>query len=181
MQRFVKWLVRGCFFAVLLCVVGCAGLYVTGYALDPEVSVSVQADSPASLEQVHGMVSTAAGVKHWWDGVAADMGMEGGMDVVHAGGPAEGPGCVVTFATAGMVTETWTLREVEPHRVVWQVDFGTFTVMRTLDLSPSGSGTTVRWTEHGTIDDPLTRWMGVLMPPSQLEAQFTAAIRGMRG
>jgi hypothetical protein len=97
-----------------------------------------------------------------------------------ASGPDEGEGLVVVFEAGGKVLETWTVRHASADRVEYDVDFaGMLTVHRTLTMSEIDGAVHVTWREAGRIDNPLARWMKVLMPEEEVMKNCDIALEAL--
>jgi uncharacterized protein YndB with AHSA1/START domain len=149
-----------------------------GFAIDPDVSLETTREIAAGPASVVRHLSSAEGLAAWWK-VAQDETPPGAprMTVQKQAGPDQGEGLVVTFEAGGSVMETWTVRHVSPERVEYEVDFaGMLTVHRTLTLAGAGERLRVTWRETGRIDNPVSRWMKVMMPAEEIVKNFDAAL-----
>jgi hypothetical protein len=90
-------------------------------------------------------------------------------------------GLVVVFEMDGSPIERWTIEASDPtSQIVYRVEFiGTFTVQRTLTLTPEGNGTLIRWRENARLDSPLMRWGKVLSSPDAVIANFDNALAAL--
>ena len=83
----------------------------------------------------------------------------------------------INFGMNGTVTEEWAVLSSEaPTEIVYEVDFQIFVTERTLILEPKEGGTLVRWHEIGRIDNPMLRYMLLLMPAEDVIDNFDKAL-----
>lgn len=153
------------------------GLALGGLALSPDVQIRVDKRLAASPQKLFPLLHTPAGLSRWW--AVAMQGMPGSpMTVRKQSGPDQGPGMTIVFEQDGSVLETWLVTAAQPDASIgYDVDFaGMFTVKRVVTLKPDGTGTQVEWVDSGRFDNPLLRWMTVLMPPSSIEKNFRDAL-----
>lgn len=152
-----------------------------GLLIEPDFNLSTEAELEANPETVFLLISSPAGVQNWWKDFHKEL-PEGHssppMDTPILDGPREGPGSRLAFEANGKRWEEWKLTEVTPPgRVVWEVDFQFMVTNRTLEVSDNGQGgTQMRWTDTGSIRNPLSRWITVLMPPTDVLANFQHAM-----
>ena len=161
------------------------GLFVAlilgGYLISPAIELETHARLDAPPEAIHPHLDELEGLRAWW-GRAAEEFPEGmpAMTIEHRGGPTQGEGMQIAFVADGKTAETWVVVESDPpSKVVYDVDFQAFVVRRTLTLTPEADGATlVTWSETGTIDRPLMRYM-TLMPQQVILDNFNAALRAL--
>ena len=165
---------------VLLAVAGlfvlCLGLLFGGGAtLDDSRRLTTSAVLGAESVDLHRHLTTHQGLVDWW-AVAMEAHPDAPpMDVVHVSGPTEGAGLVVGFDAGDVRLETWELLSVSDDEVVWAVDFGLFSTVRTLRIQEVEGGTEVVWDETATFENPASRWF-TLMPPEDTVSNFDQAL-----
>jgi len=171
-----------CFGALLLFVVG---IYVGGTMIDGRIDMGTEASIEAPQTQVYEYVATGEGVVQWWTAAGAEFADSGypplDISVIEPGG-ADGVGLHVRFSSDGTVMEDWTVISASPpESVVWRVDFaGMMEVERTLSVRTDGDGCIVGWHEVGTIDNPMFRYMTLMMPPEDIVKNFDGALTALK-
>ena len=173
-----RWLKRIGIAALVLA--GCAVAFVlSGYLLPRGMALGVEERISAPPERVYPLLVTSEGIARWWTAVEPPEGYPK-LEVRHTGGPTEGPGTQVAFGSGGMEFEWWTLTASRPPAAVeYDVDFGIFTVHRTITLTPDAGGTAVSWQETAELGNPLLRWMAWLSGSEGVKENFRTAIRAL--
>ena len=153
-----------------------------GLLIEPNFDISTETELKASPEAAFRLVSSPAGVQAWWKDFHEEL-PEGQssppMEMPILEGPTEGPGSRIAFEADGHRWEEWKLLELSPPgKVVWEVDFQIMVTNRTLELVDNGQGgTKMSWSDRGKIQNPIFRWMTVLMPPDDVVANFQHAMK----
>ena len=155
-----------------------------GALMDGHIDLGIEKQLKSSPSWLYPFLDNAPGIDAWWS-----VGQEGQPDQVprmsvrRKSGPESGAGLQVEFVVAdgGGVMETWTIKSVKPpSEIVYEVDFaGAMKVERTLTLTPDGDGTKVTWRETGNIERPAMRWMKMVMPPEEIQANFDRALAAL--
>lgn len=162
MRKWLRWGGIGCGGALA----AVAALILAGFLLPGEIALSTEREIDAPAEVLFELFDTQDGLRRWWGSFADETEAMGypPMELSGLEGPDRGEGMRFQFAMGDTVTEVWTVLESTPgERVVYDVDFQVMRVERTITLEPVDADTTrVRWSETGTIGNPVMRWFAWL-------------------
>src|SRR5687767_10701432 len=142
-------------------------LFGGGALIDGRMVLDTEKRIAASPEKIFARLDTAPGIAAWWSQAELLPGYPQ-MTVKKKSGPDQGRGLAVVFEAGGELLETWTIKEIEAAKIVYDIDFaGAMITERTLTLAPDGDGTKVTWHETATIEKPAFRWMKLIYPPEE--------------
>jgi len=173
----MKWLKRILFAGFCVALLGGA-VYAGGFLLPGEARLESTASMDAETQHVFKVFNDAELLKGWWT-VAARRTLSD-FTAEQTGGPEAGVGVELSFRAGGRSMGKNTITESVPdERVVYDVDYGKFSLVRTVSLDPVGPTTSVTWTETATLDQPLLRYMA-LLSESRLEQEIEVALQSVK-
>ncbi len=174
----LKWLKRLVFAVFCLALLGGA-VYGGGLLLPADARLESTLSVDAEAVHVFAMFDTADGLSAWWPAA----GKKGFSDFTakHTGGPEAGPGMEFTFTGKGRTLGVQTVSSSEAGKqIVYDVDYGKFSVVRTIDLDSIGPLTNITWTEAATLELPLLRYIA-LVSESRVEQEIVHALEQVKG
>ena len=171
----LKWLKRLLFGVLCLALLGGA-IYAGGLLLPADTEMEGVISVNAEAEHVHRLFNSAEGLSSWL--VPSAQKSFADLVATHTG-PEAGPGMKLSFEAGGKSMGTQTVRESTATSVVYDVDYGSFALTRTISLDGVGPLTTVTWTETAVLEDPLFRYFA-LFSEKTVEGEIAGALEDLR-
>jgi uncharacterized protein YndB with AHSA1/START domain len=171
MLKFLKWLV-----IVLVLLVGL--LFLGGYALSPQFTVTRSVLVQAPPAKVYGFIAAPRQWKQWTVWNQRDPAMQ-----INYTGPESGAGAAWEWKSQTEGDGKMTFTAAQPdQRLDYDLyfpDFGT-TSKGSLTLLPEGNATQVTWVMNGNMgSNPLFRWIA-LASDSMIGPDFEAGLANLK-